>query len=165
LTIVGEEKSGNVPLLSRRRRSTDNITNASPDLATANISVVIVTTGCRVYDPNRETWDPNGCTVCNYNAMVYTLFIYFLTSFIVYGNNAVIKFSFFFLLWYFRTSHGHHSCGTSCIHTGPWWIYTIYVDYRKIYSLSVRALETGRKENIVFILRYQKVQNTCQIVW
>lgn len=96
MTIVGEEKSGNVPLLSRRRRSTDNITNASPDLATANISVVIVTTGCRVYDPNRETWDPNGCTVCNYNAMVYTLFIYFLTSFIVYGNNAVIKFSFFF---------------------------------------------------------------------
>ena len=98
MTIVGEEKSGNVPLLSRRRRSTDNITNASPDLATANISVVIVTTGCRVYDPNRERWDPNGCTVCNYNAMVYTLFIYFLTSFIVYGNNAVIKFSFFFTL-------------------------------------------------------------------
>ena len=68
-------------------------------------------------------------------------------------------------------------------------INTIYVHCRKIYNLFARALETDRRASlwraflayfaasansfyiqrqctyIVFILRYQKVQNNCQIFW
>ena len=64
-----------------------------------------------------------------------------------------------------------------------WWasLYTIYIQCRKIYNLFEPALKTGKKRAFgecklilylkrqcmysVFILQYQKVQNTWQIVW
>ncbi|XP_063447031.1 polycystin-1-like protein 2 [Mytilus trossulus] len=71
--ITEDEQSENATLLSRKRRSTDNTTDAPPDHTTANISVVIVTTGCRVYDEQTESWDPSGCSVLPFSSLNETV--------------------------------------------------------------------------------------------
>ncbi|VDI63637.1 Hypothetical predicted protein [Mytilus galloprovincialis] len=71
--ITEDEQSVNATLLSRKRRSIDNVTDTPPDHTTANISVVIVTTGCRVYDEQTESWDPSGCSVLPFSSLNETV--------------------------------------------------------------------------------------------
>lgn len=47
---------------SLRRRRSVGLDNPSNQTFT-NISIAIVTTGCRVYDESSNSWTPNGCNV------------------------------------------------------------------------------------------------------
>ncbi|CAC5409625.1 PKD1L2 [Mytilus coruscus] len=63
----------------RRRRSShpndtfsSGYTNAT-DLATSNVSLAVVTTGCRVYDPTSSSWQSNGCSVLPFSTLNETV--------------------------------------------------------------------------------------------
>ncbi|XP_052071968.1 uncharacterized protein LOC127710241 [Mytilus californianus] len=57
--------------LSRRRRSVDPVNPLNQTFT--NVSVAIVTTGCRVYDESSNTWTPNGCSVLSFSTLNETL--------------------------------------------------------------------------------------------
>ena len=49
--------------LSRKKRSVPPDEKPANNQTLTNISIAVVTTGCRVYDESTASWNPNGCTV------------------------------------------------------------------------------------------------------
>jgi hypothetical protein len=56
--------------LSRKKRSVATLEQPANNQTLTNISIAVVTTGCRVYDESTASWNPNGCTV-RYNFVVH----------------------------------------------------------------------------------------------
>ncbi|XP_052071086.1 uncharacterized protein LOC127709521 [Mytilus californianus] len=63
----------NTIITNRKRRSIDDVEISTNETLLTNMSIAIVTTGCRSFNPQSQSWNPNGCSVLPFSSLNETV--------------------------------------------------------------------------------------------
>ncbi|XP_052068318.1 uncharacterized protein LOC127707695 isoform X2 [Mytilus californianus] len=73
LKAMEDDQNVESPKVRRKRSALSSGNTNATDLATSNVSLAVVTTGCRVYDPSSSSWQSNGCSVLPFSTLNETV--------------------------------------------------------------------------------------------